>query len=235
MSRYGIVATLFASALLYTAAFSEQAETKKSQEEIKALQQAYETSLETTTSIGRALKVLSSTPQSPLKVRGGAITFYTKDKWYPSSHASASQPYCTFVETTYLDFLEFKGINFADFPSTHLAPDWTITIYGYDANGNVSSRGIEVKAGMGCNNGHDHPEKTSVTISPVLSEFYTSDLPPGTVYKDNRRFRHTGCSGSAVDACERISRVDARVPGSPHVNYRFSCDGDCSINVGEPR
>ena len=176
-------------------------------------------------------------PQSPLKVRGGSMTFYTKDSWQPSSHDPANQPYCTFIDTSYVDVVFFTGNNFGDFPLYNLSPNWTITIYGREKNGSdLSSRGVKVTAGMGCFN-HD-TGRSSVTIEHVgNSEFYDHDLPPDTIYQDNRRFHDKGCLGTDTDleACERIKKVEIRIPTRPHSPYTFICNGECGVDVGVPR
>ena len=176
-------------------------------------------------------------PQSPLKVRGGSMTFFSKGSWQPSIREPKNRPYCTFVDTTYLDFYLFTGTHFNDFPLRNLSPNWTVEIYGREKNGTtLSSRGVTLKAGKGCFG--QSPDTTSVTITPMArSEFNSVVLQGDTFYTDNRRFHDLNCSGSDtdLDACERIKKVVVTIPAHRNSLYTFLCGHDCEIDVGEPQ
>jgi hypothetical protein len=180
------------------------------------------------TQIQQELKPLDQN-NSPIKVRGGAMTFYTKkgNKWFKSGNG-----WCASVDTSQISFNGFDDVPDGPLQQT-LTGDWTIAILG----GNPSN-GILMQSGSNCN-GSGLP---SVTITPTgHGDFYTSDLNLGTGGKSNKRYRDISPScGTATttndeDACERMTSItitDSAKP-QPYKKIGTCSDLDCSVFIGK--
>jgi len=153
---------------------------------------------------------------SPVKVRGGAMTFITKNSWSPVN--GHRHTYCTKTQSSGVEAEGFGVL--ADGSIPNLPQKWTLQVVG-----GSGSNGIQMQSDTkdcGGNAGF------SVTISPIQSgDFYPNDLTLPS-RKQNKRFLDKSCGDE--DACERMTSLKIVSSG-----ITYSClDLDCSLYIGAP-
>lgn len=188
------------------------------------------------------------TTDSPIKVHGGSMTFFSQANWEET--ATGSNVFCTAIHASDLRQLhlqgffenkdrEFRrqGVLVGGVPLT--SPTWRVELRGHAAEEartgvfTVSQEGIVLQASpKDC---HDSPRGgPSIRISPLNgSRFYPDDLLAGGLYRSNKRFFST-CSRELADRCERMAEIQVfdRDPRTPV--RTFTCpDGTCAVYVGQ--
>jgi hypothetical protein len=162
---------------------------------------------------------------APVKVRGGAMTFYTTDKgvWQKQT----KDIYCTNVPSLNLatDGFDRKAI------LDGAAATWAkITISAGDVGANKIDAITIVPSTKDCKNGNTGP---SVTITRIGGDrFYNDDK---TIQKAHLRFSYAApnCKAADEDICERISQIDV-VDSVQGDLSTFNCpDYDCAITIGK--
>jgi hypothetical protein len=178
---------------------------------------------------------------SPILVRGGAMTAFTVGKGAPPhgwGNPSGSA-YCIDVDTSYIEFDNVAtGLVM---PVPNLTPEWVILIYGhsvldYTSAATHSSNGFEFDAKSIDCQGHASPGKVFLHLSSMPpGAFYPpppmASVPPRT---DNLRFRDKSC-GVDEDFCERIAEVDVISDKGKMLLHEKCIDGDCSVVIGKPQ
>ncbi len=199
---------------------------------------------------------------TPIKVRGGATTFFSEQPWLPFKGRGDAQKqaqqevlrkkkptYCSAIKPGDLGFLELENffpVTIQDFrrrPVTEISvplttQTWRIEIFGHHERETadalqLSKDGIALQASpRGCG---DQPDSPSVRISPLgNASFYPGpDLIPAGRYSSNKRFL-SKCSSLGRDRCERIAEIHVfdESPTKPRI---YKCpDGECTIYIGKP-
>jgi hypothetical protein len=165
--------------------------------------------------------------ETPIKVGGGAMTFYL-DKldgdWSPGLAQGKSNFYCAAFSAISATDPDVSSVTIKDFDhkdsQTLVAPgatSWSITLttkgtHTVTMEGSMDECGP--KTGFG------------VKITVHNAEFYQAELPAN---RHNRRFKDTGCVGTKdQDECERLDTVVLASDGVSHL-----CDDlDCRVLVG---
>jgi hypothetical protein len=166
---------------------------------------------------------------TPILVRGGAMTAFTVGKGAPKGWGTASgSTYCINVDTSYIQFDIEADRTSKSWPN--LTPPWEVDIYGQSG-----ANGLKFEGKASDCTGSTGLGKTSVRLSPMNGGgFYQTpplaDAPPR---KGNVRFRDTSC-GPDEDACERMGKVVIKLStGLPTVPPCL--DGDCTVRIGKPQ
>jgi hypothetical protein len=178
---------------------------------------------------------------TPIKVRGGALAFYSDDKWIEQG-SGPSTTYCANVKSASVavDSNTFDGLqNDNDGWVDRIKVPWTIKLSGRGRamGANVNDYVNMAGAAGSCTDSSD-ATKFHVTLSVVGGSFY--DLKADRVFtkKHLRRFKDMNCDllKDDEDLCERIDEVNITYPNQGSADSQpFKCpDMDCSIFIGVP-
>jgi hypothetical protein len=194
---------------------------------------------------------------SPIKVRGGAMTFRSTTQWQPVSGQVAY-----YLDNANVSYISFTGVDpVGSAPPGPLYPPgcWTMTLVGRNPNPSVViSNGITITAlTSSCNhpttyhsltltgfgNGSFYPEKYKPDDDGTYSERYMDTTPD--VPTTGTTAAVPGCQGPSglgptltgdEDFCERLSKITlilytGATPGTPST---YKCkNGDCEIDIGQ--
>ena len=184
--------------------------------------------------------LLTSTPQPPLKIRGGAMTLRypainNGNPWfsYPAP-PGAPAAYCTPLDASSGKLKIFQHPD-PDPDDQSPAPqkfsltgNWVVDLYGRNSDFTTEPHsGLELKPVSNCNGNNNGIEVYPLPGSTNV-DFYPADLPPGTGNTYGKRYRKSGCSDE--DACEHLSTIYVSVPsGQPQ---SVDCqNGDCLVKI----
>ena len=195
-----------------------------------------------------------STPESPVKVHGGAGTFFTQDRraWVPLP--GQKQTFCSAISAAEINQLHVSGFYNMTSEFTRQGArtgqvvvnpfNWRIEFLGHDPQAlrefRVQPQGILLQASrLDCND--KRTGTPSVRISPLAgATFYSTDLLPTQKYPGNKRFRSTqaACTGEATDLCERVAQVkvfpSADSNDTKPATLTLNCpDGACTVYIGK--
>lgn len=197
---------------------------------------------------------------SPVTVRGGAMTVRTKDAvgW-----RGANAPFCTGIGlTTSTLYFNYSGLGTASGysapPATPIALTgaWSVTIVGRLHNGTdstqASNNGVVIAPVGTCTGAGTASVYVQLSNTGTYSDFYGPDKalkeePKATGYTAKRFMDKTpagtsgtNCQGPSPlpsnpgdeDACERASKVTIQTAsGGPY--YGWCTNGECVIGLGD--
>jgi hypothetical protein len=187
----------------------------------------------------------TSTPQPPIKVRGGAMTLRyppinNTDPWYPYP-PGGPKAFCTTLDTTSgtakLKIFQHPDPDpedtSADAQKFTLTGSWIVDLYARNSDFSTDPKeGIELKPVSDCDGSNK-----GVALYPVQSAtnsgFYSADLQPipgitgpGNTY--GKRYQKSGCTDE--DACEHLSTIYVNIP--PAQPQSVDCqNGDCLVKI----
>lgn len=163
---------------------------------------------------------------TPIKVRGGAMTFYTNNAWTPPLPSSGSTPntsYCSPADISVVTIKDSSNDGTFNAPAT-LPASWELELKAKKNNVKISAQPAPCPGGTSA---------ASVTVSVQTASstvgFYLTDL---AAKEDSRRFLDTTCGDQ--DACERLRSGTLKDPKG-NVITTFDCkDFDCTVRIGAP-
>ena len=177
---------------------------------------------------------------TPIKVGGGAMTFFSQTDWTPVNNGFCTPLSSSNASTSYLERLFDHGRQQTDSPVDGMAA-WRIELRGHsEAEAPVtpgqpvvstpSDDGVTLQASASSCNG---VSGQSISITPIGNgTFYTStELAPSGKFQHNRRFAVPRCQVDR-DRCERMA--EARFyDGNGTLTATYKCpDGECRVFVG---
>jgi hypothetical protein len=205
----------------------------------------------------------SGNPSSPIKVRGGSMTFRSKNSLWiaqnvPTPSSGSASGYCASVDDiSFIELDDVVGVPPASPPYgvpttfTNISKDWTLSLNGKENNG---ADGIEMWARTSFTCQGQTGNGPAMLLIPLTgtSGFYANSIDD--VGKDHsERFADnyvdnsvsppkTPCLGpnnnntGDEDACERIKTLQLTLSSSdatPRV-YNYTCpNGECSVYIGQ--
>lgn len=183
------------------------------------------------------LPLTAQSSDTPIKVRGGAMTFFSQGTW--SSKSKTSKSFCTTLDPKDVTVVKverfFDNEDRKDGALTLASPTWRIELRGHEeregAHLTPSQNGIVMQASpLDCSD--KQTGMASVRISPLGSGgFYPSDLPHVGRYHGDRRFAST-CTKDR-DRCERIAQIKVFDTDPTKPKHTFRCpDGECTLLIG---
>jgi hypothetical protein len=185
----------------------------------------------------------TSTVSSPLKVRGGAMTFRSENLW--TTDSSATPAPCTQLTPTSIQLKNVTAVPVTSPPTVEqiqlsLAGSWQIDLFGRKPDGTEGPNGIRIVAETNCGG------KSGVSL--------TGESGPGQFYpfKDGqsdedgvtfiKRYMDPTCSQSPQpsgdkDICEHISKIyintsPTTTPKSNPAHVYHCLNGECVIGIG---
>jgi hypothetical protein len=202
-------------------------------------------------------KGVSTPPDSPIVVRGGAMTIRTKDQTYGWQTAGSS--FCTNADTSMFwisdDATLYNGSPKLPTNPLVLTSGWRVTIVGRlpssSGSSQASTNGITLSAASApCTSSTGSTWVTLSTIPSTNSSFYPTD-PVENEEKPRirtaKRFMDTTkgsggapspCAGPNTnpngdeDVCERASIVT--LTNSSHTYTYWCTNGECMVGIGAP-
>jgi len=209
---------------------------------------------------GSQPRLFAGPGDSPVVVRGGAMTVRTKDSvgW-----KGASVPFCTGIGLTggtlyfnYSGLETAKGYAPPQPTPIALTGNWSVKIVGRLHNGadstQASGNGVIITPVGSCSGASTEPDYVQLSTASNNSDFYAPDPalkeePNATAYTAKRFMDKTpagtpgtNCQGPSPkasnlgdeDACERASLVTIQTTsGGPY--YGWCSNGECVIGLGD--
>jgi hypothetical protein len=183
----------------------------------------------------------TSTPQPPIKIRGGALTLRYPlinggDPWFPYQSGGVSG-FCTTLDTT----SGSPKLKIAQHPdpdpdpgdpdpptksSTPLTGNWVVDLYGRNPDFTPDpTAGLELKPVTDC---HGNNKGISVLPKSANGGFYTADQPSDDGKTFGKRYQvKTNCPDK--DACENLSTI--YVSTSSTTTSTLCGNGACLVKI----
>lgn len=184
-------------------------------------------------------------PQSPLMIRGGAMTFRSSsstvllglDGNYPCFQIGNSSP--SVLQLMNVAEEPSAGAPTVFLPNSYLllTGNWTVYLYARNPDGSTGNPSSGVSVGPTNNCTVNGNTSSGVTLTPwplpSASSFYGENprLNESSPATHNQRFKNitAGCTGGGdQDSCEHLGVIQAGT-------YKFRClDGECAVGIGPP-
>lgn len=178
---------------------------------------------------------------SPIKVRGGAMTFRSKNvTWQQGTVSGATSP-CYFLDGVGISSISTD----ASYASGGTAPSlnnltagWSMTLNGRNPSNpkQASPNGITIKTQDASCNGSVHT-MILLPLSPTnAAAFYPGELQTEDGYMERFVDNSSSCQGPSgsrsgdEDLCERMSTISLVLAGSSTYNY-LCRNGECEIDI----